>query len=113
MPTTGQQDVQRGSRSDDGSQRARVDGPNRVVGAIGVTNFDDARPRSPLVSGTDLSNSHEKCNGQVMCWAEVARSHWNRLSCLATETVTTQHHIGAPITFVNNFAACALSVRRS
>lgn len=89
--------------SDDGVNARCVDGPNRVVAAIGVTNFDDGTSEVSFGVWNRLSDSHEKCNGQVECWAEVGPIPMEQAELPRYETVTSTHHIGTPITFVNNF----------
>ena len=100
----GQQMCRTGTQgSNDGVVARCVDGPDRVVAAIGVMNNEDGSSEVTFGVWNRLSTSHEKCNGKVTCWAEVGPEPMEQSQLPRYESVTTSLDFGVPITFINDF----------
>lgn len=79
-----------------------MDGPDKPIGAIGVTNYDDY---TEITFGVwnRLREGEEKCNGVARCFAEVGPAPLEQAELPPYETNVIKENFGIPITFINNF----------
>ena len=80
-----------------------IDKANNVVAAIGVTNFDEGGSEISFGVWNRLSDKQEKCDGTVVCWANVGSYPIEQYQLPRFETVKTKVDVGGAISWISNF----------
>ena len=80
-----------------------IDASNDVVAAIGVTNFDEGGSEVTFGVWNRLSDNQQKCDGTVVCWANVGSKPMEQYQLPRFETKVTQVDVGGAISWVDNF----------
>jgi hypothetical protein len=80
-----------------------MDGPDDVIAAIGVTNFHEGGSEVTFGVWNRLSEKQEKCNGTVVCWADVGSKPMEQYELPRYETTVTKVDVGGAISWVDHF----------